>query len=292
MQHAWSSLFVLLIALPSSFTAQPIPEATTQQAPTRTLNPLDSIVVDYDMMSGHLFFEYTLTSDESLYGAGRFFGLDMDDVYLINPRYRLGYKPGDKLRVPLPQAAIRNFIPYDSINFYCPVYYTFKKGETIYGLVHRTLKLNSEQDLYVNNPGLTSSNVYVGQQLFIGWLSIEGISAEAQGEIEDPYVRQNTALRERWSQITRGRRLSTQKGKAAWTRQGDRSKFMALHRTAPLNSLIEIMDKRTNKTIYCRVVGRIPDQVYDQNVQVVVSPLLVKAFGVRDKYFYVQVRHY
>ncbi len=292
MRYTWLSLLFFYTSLFFVLSAQPVPTVLPQQPTLRTLNPLDSIIVEYEMMSGHLIFEYDLREDESLYGAGRFFGLDMDDVYLINPRFRLGYEPGDKLRVPLPHSSLRTFIPYDSINFYCPVYYTFKKGETIYGLVHRTLQLDSEQTLYINNPGLTANNVSVGQQLFVGWLSIEGITAEAQGEIEDPYVRQNTALRERWNQVSRGRRLFSQKGKAAWTRQGDRNKFMALHRTAPLNSLIEIMDKRTNKTIYCRVVGRIPDQVYDKNVEVVVSPLLVKAFGVRDKFFYVEVRHY
>jgi hypothetical protein len=67
---------------------------------------------------------------------------------------------------------------------------------------------------------------------------------------------------------------------------------MALHRTAPINSLIEIEDPRSRKIIYARVVGRIPEQVNDRNVIVVVSPLLVKAFGVRDKHFYVRTRHF
>lgn len=244
------------------------------------------------MMSGHLLFKYTLKEGESLYRAGKYFGLSMDDVYLLNPRFNIGYSPGDEVKIPLPHPAIKPYIPYDSINYFCPVYYTFKKGETIYGLTHRTLKLESEEQLYLNNPGLTAQTVKVGQMLFIGWLSIDGISSEMQGELEDPYVRQNTALRKQWGVSSKGKRLSTQKGKAAWTRAGDRNKFMALHRTAEINSLIEIMDKRTGKTLYCRVVGRIPDQVYDQNVQVVVSPLLVKAFGVRDKFFYVQVKHY
>lgn len=256
------------------------------------LDPLDSVVVRHDFMSGNLVFDAAVPDGASLYALGKFYGLRLDDVYLLNPRYRLGYAPGDQVTIPLPRPALRPFIPYDSINFYAPVYYEFKRGETLYGLVHRALKLEDDQQLYLNNPGLTAQNVRVGQLLFVGWLSTAGITAEMQGELEDPYVKRNTALRQQWNRVSKGKRLKTQKGKAAWTSQGDRSKFMVLHRTAPIDGLLEIMDKRTGKTLYCRVVGRIPDQVYDRNVQVVVSPLLVKAFGVRDRFFYVQVKHY
>lgn len=288
-----SSLIYAFFFFPILITAQTPANFPGHQAVSPgLLGPLDSIVADYDLMSGHLLFDYPIPAEASLYSVGKFFGLQLDDIYLLNPRFKLGYQAGDNVRIPLPLPAIQPFITYDSINYFAPVYYTFKKGETLYGLIHRVLKLESEEQLYLNNPGLTAQNVKVGQLLFIGWLSIEGITSEMQGELEDPYVRQNTGLRERWNQVSAGKRLITQKGKAAWTSSGDRNKFMALHRTAPINSLVEIMDKRTGKTLYCRVVGRIPDQVYDRNVEVVVSPLLVKAFGVRDKYFYVQVKRY
>lgn len=288
-----SFLIYISLAFPTILSAQtPSTYSTIPDQSSALLGPLDSIIADYDLMSGHLLFNYPIPEKTSLYSVGNFFGLQLDDIYLLNPKYKLGYETGDQVQIPLPLPAIRPFIPYDSINYFAPVYYTFKKGETLYGLIHRVLKLESEDQLYLNNPDLTAQNVKVGQLLFIGWLSINGISSEMQGELEDPYVRQNTALRKEWDRISQGKRLNAQKGKAAWTNAGDRNKFMALHRTAKLNSLIEIMDKRTGKTLYCRVVGRIPDQVYDQNVKVVVSPLLVKAFGVRDKYFYVQVKSY
>lgn len=288
MRNAWPSLLTCLL----SFFLSPLIAQQDLTKPSIPLDPLDSIIIVADPMSNNLEFNYVLPAGTSLYAAGRQFGLSMDDVYLLNPKFRLGYSVGDEMRVPLPRPAIRSYIPYDSINFYCPVYYEFRRGETLYGLIHRSLKLEDEQVLYINNPGLSAETLFPGQLLFIGWLSVAGITDEMQGAIEDPYIKSNTGLREAWNSISANKRLTTQKGKAAWTREGDRSKFMALHRTAPINSLIEIMDKRTGKILYCRVVGRIPDQVYDPNVQVVVSPLLVKAFGVRDRFFYVQVKHY
>lgn len=256
------------------------------------LNLADSILLQEDRMAGQLTFNHRIREGQSLYGVANYYGLKLDDIYLLNARLRIGYESGDEVKIVMPSVAIKHFVPYDSIDYFVPVFWTLQKGQTLYGLTHRLLKFPDESVLVSNNPGLDVSSLKVGQQLFIGWLSIDGISSEMQGEVEDPYVRMNTGMRQQWNRISKGKRLRSANGKAAWTRNGDRNKFMALHRTAPLNSLIEIMDKRTGKTLYCRVVGRVPDQVYDQNVQVVVSPLLVKAFGVRDRYFYVQVKHY
>lgn len=290
-----SLLFSLLITVASnSFlsAANSLPATLEKPDSIPYLGLNDSILLEEDRMAGQITFNHRMKAGQSLYGMSKFYGLKLDDTYLLNPRLRISYQPGDEVKVVMPPVAIKHFVPYDSIDFYVPVFWTLQKGQTLYGLTHRLLKFPDESVLLRNNPGLVVSTLKVGQQLFVGWLSIKGISSEMQGAVEDPYVRMNTGMRQQWNIISQGKKLRSANGKAAWTRNGDRNKFMVLHRTAALNSLLEIMDKRTGKTLYCRVVGRIPDQVYDQNVQVVVSPLLVQAFGVRDRYFYVQVKHY
>lgn len=259
---------------------------------TRFLLPTDSIVIQEDRMANRLYFHHRLEDGQSLYGVARFYGLRLDDLYFLNPLLRGEYNTGDLVRIPIPTVAVKDYVPYDSIDYYVPIFYVMPRGQTLFGLTHRTLKLPSEEVLYANNPGLSVNSLKVGQYLFIGWLSIQGITAEMQGEVEDPYVKMNTGLRQLWQGVSQGKRLTVSAGKAAWTKDGDRRKFMALHRTAPLNSILEVMDKRTGKVLYCRVVGRIPEQVYDYNVKVVLSPLLVRAFGVHDRFFYVQVKHY
>ncbi len=259
---------------------------------TQFLLPTDSINLTADRLSAQLIFHHRLEPGQSLYGVTKFYGLSLDDIYYLNPRLKGGYEAGDMVRIIMPSVAIRPYIPYDSIDFFSPIYWKLEKGQTIYGLAHRLLKMESDEDIYLNNPSLNAASLQPNQVLFIGWLPISGISTEMQGEVEDPYVKLNTGMRNEWERVSGGKRLSTSTGKAAWTREGDQGKFLAMHRTAPINSLIEVMDKRTGKILYCRVVARIPNQLYDQNVKVVLSPLLVKAFGVRDRFFYVQVKHY
>lgn len=250
------------------------------------------MLVENDLLSGHIRFNHYLASGQTLFGAGKFYGLKLEDVYTMNPNLRSKYAAGDKVKVPIPPKTIRAEASPDSMAWFIPVYYKMARGETFFGLYKRTLKLDSDERLRTLNPTLKPEALPANSVLHIGYFKIDGVPAEYQGEIEDPYVRRNRGLRQLWENKTKGKSMKQESGKAAWTRKGDRSKWMVLHRTAPIGSLIEIDDPRSRKVLYARVVGRIAGQTYPPDVIVVVSPLLLKAFGARDTYFYVRTRHF
>ncbi len=256
------------------------------------LRPLDTMEVYNDAASGQILFDHYIAPGQTLFGITQFYGLSLDDVYHLNPKLRAKYKPGDKTRIAIPRQIIRAVPAPDSMAWFVPVYYRMGRGETLFGLYKRVLQLPNDAQLRALNPELDPARMSVNQVLAIGYMKLDGIPKEMQGQIEDPYVRRNRGLRDLWRARTKGKKMISQNGKAAWTKKGDANKWMVLHRTAPINSLIEIEDPRSRKTIYARVVARIPDQVTDRNVIVVVSPLLVKAFGVRDRHFYVRTRHF
>lgn len=245
-----------------------------------------------DLASGQILFDHYIAPGQTLFGVSRFYGLSLEDTYHLNPTLRVKYTSGDQVRVPIPRQLIRPAPAADSLAWFVPVYYRMGKGETYFGLYKRVLKLENDAYLKALNPELTPERMAPNQRLAIGFLKLDGIPKSLQGDIEDPYVRRNRGLRDLWNLRTEGKNMTKASGKAAWTSKGDPGKWMALHRTAPINSIIEIEDPRSRKTIYARVEGRIPDQLYDKNVIVVVSPLLVKAFGVRDKHFYVKTRYF
>ena len=255
------------------------------------LLPSDTVVLRSDGASGHLLFDHYLAPRQTLYGAARFYGLKLNDVYKLNPELRTGYTAGTKVTVTVPREVLRPSFTPDSVAWFVPVRYRLAPGETLYGLTRRTLGHDDDRLIRQLNPGLNVDNLKPAQLLVVGYLRLDGIAPTSQVAIEDPYVLRNYAMREQWMASMENRALKSTSGKAAWTSSGDKNKWMVLHRTAPLGSLIEIEDPRSRKTIYARVVARIPAQVYDSRVILVVSPLLVQAFGVRDREFYVRTRH-
>jgi hypothetical protein len=256
------------------------------------LRPADTMTVYNDVASGQILFDHYVAPGQTLYGVATFYGLSLEDVYHLNPQLRSKYESGDKARMAIPRQVIRAKAAKDSLAWFVPVYYRMGKGETLFGLYKRILQLPDDTQIKSLNPKLDPTRMSTNQVLAIGYMKLDGIPKAMQGEIEDVYVRRNRGLRDLWNIRTDDKKMITEKGKAAWTQKGDPNKWMVLHRTAPINSLIEIEDPRSRKTIYARVVARISDQVTDPNVIVVVSPLLVKAFGVRDKHFYVRTRHF
>ncbi len=255
------------------------------------LLPSDTVILQADPASGHLLFDHYLAPRQTLYGAARFYGLSLDDVYRLNPDLRTGYTAGTKVTVAIPRQVIQPSFSPDSVAWFVPVRYRLGPGETVYGLTRRTLGLPDDQLIRALNPEVDPQLLNPGQVLSIGYLRLDGIQPDAQVRVEDPYILRNRSMRDLWEASTVGKHLNVANGKAAWTNHGDRNKWMVLHRTAPIGSLMEIEDPRSRKMLYARVVARIPEQIYDSRVIVVVSPLLVKAFGVRDREFYVRTRY-
>ena len=248
-------------------------------------------MVLYDDPSGYKLFDHYLAPGQSLYGAAKFYGLSLEEVYHLNPTLRPGYETYDRVRVAVPKSLLRTSFHPDSVAWFVPVAYRMRAGGTLYGLLNREFDHLDEGSLGALNPGLSPLTLRPRQQINVGYMMLTGVPDGAQAEVEDPYVARNRGLRELWTKRVGDRRMKQTNGKAAWTSKGDKNKWMVLHRSAPVNSLVELEDPRSKKTLYARVVGRIPAKM-DSDVIVVVSPLLVKAFGVRDRRFYLRTRHF
>jgi hypothetical protein len=46
-----------------------------------------------------------------------------------------------------------------------------------------------------------------------------------------------------------------------------------------------------NRTAYAKVIGRIPDRAYGDEIIVVLSPSVAKMLGARDPKFFVEIRY-
>ena len=69
------------------------------------------------------------------------------------------------------------------------------------------------------------------------------------------------------------------------------SDLYALHREAPVNSIISVTNPMTSRTAYVKVLGKIPD-FYEENVVIVLSPAVANMLGALDPNFFVQVQYF
>jgi LysM repeat protein len=267
---------------------------TTAHAQTDTvtyLRPTDTLFT-YIHPMGEIMFTHHIRPQQTLFSLAKFYGLTIQELYAYNPEVSATYRVGTPVRIPLPhKAIIFQEPPAAMLPGLVPIYYIVPRGETLYNLSKRVFQVPQEL-LIARNPFL-SMGLKPGQLLHIGWMATQAIPSEWHEIRGGPYVRMNHRHKLTYFNRSQGKRIEEQSGAATWPRElGSDGGFSCLHRTAPINSFVEVHNPLTRQTMYLKVMDRLPDEVYGRNTLVVVSPLAAKALGALDDRFYVRLKHY
>jgi LysM repeat protein len=85
----------------------------------------------------------------------------------------------------------------------------------------------------------------------------------------------------------------TEKGSASWIDDNDinPSKFYALHRTAPVGTIIKVTNRMNNKTVFVKVVGVLPNTGDNSNITIKLSKAAAIKLDVIDARFQAEL-HY
>ncbi len=90
---------------------------------------------------------------------------------------------------------------------------------------------------------------------------------------------------------TSGRRI-TETGLAELIEDSQGStKFLALHRTAPVGTLVLVRNEENNQSIWVKVIGRIPDTGVNDNVLIKLSSRAFTKLGTNDRRFRAEVSY-
>ncbi len=192
-----------------------------------------------------------------------------------------------------------------------PVIYSVKKGENLLK-VAQSFDLSLAQVKSENN--LKTDKVVVGQKLKVGYLSANGKSEKITDKDAKKVIatdlkkeqKVNKAKEDKIVVIKRdtmnkatlvdadllNKKYQNAKGVAYWQQghRNTRSKY-ALHNSAPINSTILLYNPMIKKSVAAKVVGRIPEESYNQDVDIVISPSAALALGAKDARFSVEMKY-
>ena len=171
-----------------------------------------------------------------------------------------------------------------------PLYYRVRRQETLFGIAKRLLHIPVHRIMEMNN--MEDMNLRDGQIIHVGWL------ARSTGETEN----EDQSTPATWSpgngylldthlvNAAPGKRYTRDKGVAWWNKSRPDSNFFALHRSAPVNTLIEIRNPMFGRTVWAKVIGTIPPTFTD-DISVIVSEGVAKYLGAIDGRFYVEMSY-
>ncbi len=256
------------------------------------LTQLDTVFLSFAAYQEKVFYHY-IAPKQTLFSLARFYGLNVDELYYYNPSLKgNSISIGTEIKIPIPNKSIIRFKTetFDETRL-VPICYTIKKGDTMFSIAKKTFKMPIDTVMVRNN--LTSFTLSLGQVLQVGWMSIDGIPETNRKFRGHPIWKKNDSMRRKYNQHREVKKEHVQRGVAFWQKQNSKggTKLYALHRTAPLNSIIAVTNPMKKRTVYVKVIGRMPESVYGDNVKVVVSSTAAKMLGAKDAKFYVQVRY-
>ncbi len=281
--------------------------------------PVDSVGVR--QVNGKKFIEYKVEEHDGWYGIARKFGVvysevrlankDADDVLHIGQVILI---PQDKVKMNDPRNQ-KNYILKEQEE---PVTHKVKKKETLYSI---SKKYEVTPDDLKKWNHLQSNDLKSGEEIIIGYktkkvkVNAEQVLAEEKKAVapeKKEIIEKGTPLFD--AENNKGlktdsaalksahenktdiqpikkpftiRKEVSEQGVATWIDDENinPNKYFALHRTAPVGTIIKVTNKMNKRSIFVKVVGKLPDTGDNDNVVIKVSKASAEKLGVRDQRF-------
>lgn len=259
-----------------------------------------------EVVGGKTFIVHKVAPKETYYQLSRIYGVPVNEIIQANNKKSL--KIGDIVRIPakenatsvmsqpVAQPVLQANVP-ESGSIYGNVdaltEYKVGKSETLFAIARR-FDLTVEDIKKFNN--LTSDSVREGQMLKIPETPLPAPEPPAP-VIEDPIIlpaaRSTTVNAETFKSTRHGIRETSEKGVGIWMEnlETKNNTNLALHRTAPVGTVLKITNPINNSITYAKVVGKFADNSETQDAIVVLSRSAASYVGAVDKRFLVEITY-
>ncbi|NNF21736.1 MAG: LysM peptidoglycan-binding domain-containing protein [Saprospiraceae bacterium] len=291
-----------------------------QSQETLKLDSIDMVVeitVNNDIVYTH-----RLEEKETLYSLSRFFRTPVQDLMQVN-NIKTGktISIGQEIKVPINNQIIDMSVDNPGKEW-IPVVYIVKRRETLFKISHVYFP-QAIQEL-INRNNISSFSLKEGQKLIVGWWPIQNTDNEQEKEdiskediltklisdleslidLEKP-VKQDSIQ----SSVTDSIPLiavkndslmhldsiafTSSKGIAFWNKEGsDFENLFVMHNNARENSYIKLRNPVNGKVVVAKVIMPIPEQIYTEDIDIVITPAVAKNLGALDSRFRIEMDYY
>ncbi|MGV6946477.1 DPBB and LysM peptidoglycan-binding domain-containing protein [Sphingobacterium kyonggiense] len=256
-------------------------------------------------INGRTFIVHTVSSKDTYYQLSRIYGIPVNDIMAANNKKNL--RVGDTVNIPSVNALVA---PTDTVKDpvasnsqvtlgqptnlpTAKILTEYKVGdnETLYSIARRFA--TTVDDIKKIN-GLTSDTLRPGQSLKIP----DGKVVDPQPTVESTTSRipipEEMSKEEIAFETNRyGIREKKEKGIGMWMSDLESSgkSNLALHRTAPVGTILKITNPLTKSVTFAKVVGKFSNTAESHDAIVILSKSAASHIGALDKRFLIEITY-
>lgn len=218
---------------------------------------------------------HIVKAGETLYGISRMYNASVDQLMKWNELESTALAIGQQLTVSGNAVVLK---PEREVTEKGNLIHIVEQGEGLYGIARI---YNVTVDDLIKWNQLQSTSLSIGQKLIVG--------LNAKGNYVHP-IRIDT------TQESLGRRYEVEKvlesGLAATIDGSDNTnKYLALHRTARVGTIIAVLNEMNDQMVFVRVVGKLPNTGVNNKVIIRISDSAYKKLGAIDPKFRVKLSY-
>lgn len=285
----------LIVTLGFLIVAPTVSEANNKIKSAISLR-LDS--VGNETVNGNSYIIHKVKPKETYYQLSRIYTVPVKDIISTNNNKTL--RIGDTVRIPMGKVtqAYEQSIDKITVTPATPpktIEYKVGKSETLYAISKR-FQITIKDIKLANN--LTSDSLKEGMLLKI---PINGFHEEKEEQIDKSSV---IIIPETIDQIEStsipavktnkyGIRENKERGIGVWLEdlKTNGQSSLALHKTAPIGTILKITNPMNQNVTFAKVVGKFADNEETQNAIVVLSKSVANSIGLIDKKFQIEITY-
>lgn len=296
--HKLSFLFALGLAFPAVESLQ-AKELNIENRLTITLDSIGTENID-----GKRYVIHRLKTKETYYQLSRIYNTPVNEIMADNNKKNL--RVGDTVRIPRgaaidnrPKLPTPQPTTSSSNTSNKPVLvnpnditeYKVGKSETLYA-ISRRFGISVDDIKRMND--LTSDSVREGQILKIPNRALPPVEPEiVQLPIEEVLENNNPIDDSSFKPNKYGIRETKEKGVGVWMNDLENNDqiSLALHKTAPIGTILKITNPMNRSVTFAKVVGKFSDNHETQGAIVILSKSVASSIGILDKRFQVEITY-